>query len=89
MDVNIQKPKLPEYSRLAKELKSGSLYEHYSGKQYKIITVARHTETLEEVVVYQALYGDMNFWVRPLEMFCGDVEIMGCIVPRFRYLDSI
>lgn len=86
--MDLQKPKLPEYSKLAKEFKLDYTYEHYSGKQYKIIAIGRHTETLEEVVVYQGLYGDTEFWVRPLEMFCEEVEINGEVVPRFRSLNN-
>lgn len=45
------------------------LYEHYSGKQYLVFGIARHSETLEEMVVYQQLYGDFRLWVRPKVMF--------------------
>jgi len=44
-------------------------YEHYKGKQYEVIGVAVHSETLEEFVVYKALYGEAKLWVRPLKMF--------------------
>lgn len=44
------------------------LYQHYKGPQYRVFNVARHSETEEEVVFYQALYGDYGFWVRPLSM---------------------
>ncbi len=63
------------------------IYRHYKGKLYKIIGVGRHSETLEEVVIYQALYdgefGKKAIWVRPLKMFMEDVEIEGKKVPRF------
>ncbi|WP_147469735.1 DUF1653 domain-containing protein, partial [Pseudomonas savastanoi] len=42
------------------------LYRHYKGPQYRVFSVARHSETEEEVVFYQALYGDFGMWVRPL-----------------------
>lgn len=67
------------------ELKLGE-YEHYKGKRYKVIGVARHSETLEELVVYQALYGEYGLWVRPLKMFMEEVEIDRKRVPRFKYL---
>ncbi|MFH0987931.1 MAG: DUF1653 domain-containing protein, partial [Parcubacteria group bacterium] len=57
-------------------LKPG-LYKHYKGKQYKVIGVARHSETLEELVVYRALYGKQELWVRPLAMFEEEVEVSG------------
>jgi len=66
-------------------------YRHYKGKEneiYKVIGVAKHTETLEELVVYQALYGEGQIWVRPLEMFCGNVEVDGKKVPRFSFIEE-
>ena len=66
------------------------LYEHYKGKHYEVLDVARHSETLEPMVVYKALYkGDFpegSLWVRPLSMFKEDVLVNGKHVPRFRYL---
>ncbi|MBY8960568.1 MULTISPECIES: DUF1653 domain-containing protein [Pseudomonas] len=59
------------------------LYKHYKGQQYRVFNVARHSETEEEVVFYQALYGDYGFWVRPLSMFVESVEVDGEQVPRF------
>lgn len=61
-------------------------YEHYKGKRYKVIGIARHSETLEELVVYQSLYGEMDLWVRPLGMFLEEVEVDGKKVPRFRFI---
>ena len=49
--------------------------------------MARHSETLEELVVYQKLYDDCSLWVRPLKMFLEDVEVKGKIAPRFRYVN--
>lgn len=66
-------------------LKPGK-YQHYKGKEYRALGLARHSETLEELVVYQALYGDHDLWVRPLKMFSEEVEIDGQKVPRFKYL---
>lgn len=63
-------------------------YKHYKGKEYEVIGTAKHSETLEDLVVYRALYGDYGLWVRPLKMFLEDVEIDGKKIPRFQYLIS-
>lgn len=67
------------------------IYEHYKGKWYEVIGVARHSETLEELVVYRALYnseefGDNALWVRSKKMFLKDVEIDGIRRRRFEYI---
>jgi hypothetical protein len=59
------------------------LYRHYKGNDYRVIGVARHTETEEVLVVYQALYGERGLWVRPAMMFIEMVEVAGRRVPRF------
>lgn len=59
------------------------LYRHYKGPEYRVFSVARHSESEEEVVFYQALYGDYGMWVRPLSMFLESVEFDGEQVPRF------
>jgi len=64
------------------------MYEHYKGNRYEVIGVAKHSETLEELVVYRALYGTRETWVRPLSMFFEDVEVEGKRVPRFRRIDA-
>jgi len=66
-------------------LKSG-LYQHYKGPQYKVLYVATHSETQEQLVIYQALYGEFGMWARPLSMFLETVEKDGQIIPRFAYL---
>ena len=64
------------------------LYQHYKGPQYRVFSVARHSETEEEVVFYQALYGDYGFWVRPLSTFLASVEVDGEQVPRFAFVHA-
>lgn len=60
-------------------------YRHYKGREYLVIGVARHSETGESLVVYQALYGEKGLWVRPLSMFRESVETAGGRVPRFTF----
>ncbi|KKQ23783.1 MAG: hypothetical protein US35_C0001G0027 [Parcubacteria group bacterium GW2011_GWA2_37_10] len=61
-------------------------YEHYEGKQYEVLGIAKHSETLEEFVVYKALYGEGELWVRPLKIFLEEVESNGKKVKRFKYI---
>lgn len=58
-------------------------YRHFKGNEYEVLGVARHSETLEDMVVYRALYGDGGLWVRPAAMWSETVEKDGCRVPRF------
>ena len=59
------------------------LYRHYKGCQYEVIGTARHSETLEPMTVYRALYGAHGLWVRPAAMFNEKVLIDGVMQPRF------
>jgi len=61
-------------------------YQHYKGNEYLVLEVARHSESLEELVVYRQDYGERGLWVRPRCMFDETIEINGVILPRFRYL---
>lgn len=66
-------------------------YRHYKGNEYEVMGIARHSETLEELVVYKALYddegsGESTVWVRPKEMFLEEVEAGGRKMPRFERL---
>ena len=66
-------------------------YRHYKGKEYEVIGVAKHSETLEDLVVYRALYdseefGDKALWVRPQAMFLEEIEIDGKKALRFEYI---
>jgi cyclomaltodextrinase / maltogenic alpha-amylase / neopullulanase len=64
------------------------IYRHFKGKQYQVIGVAKHSETLEELVVYQQLYGNKELWVRPLKMFLESVEVNGKQAPRFEFISE-
>lgn len=63
-------------------------YRHYKGLEYTVVGTARHSETLEEHVVYRQEYGDHGLWVRPKKMFSETVKIDGKDVPRFQSLGS-
>lgn len=63
-------------------------YRHYKGNDYTVLGTARHSETLEELVVYRPEYGDRGLWVRPRSMFTEMVSVEGAEVPRFRPLGS-
>ena len=66
------------------------IYRHFKGNYYELLGVARHSETLEELVVYRALYGERGLWVRPLSMWNETVMRDGKPVPRFvRVEDSV
>lgn len=60
-------------------------YRHFKGMPYRVLGVARHSETMEEHVVYQALYGDHGLWVRPAAMFAETVEHEGRVQSRFAF----
>jgi len=59
------------------------LYRHYKGMLYEVIGTARHSETLEPMTVYRALYGQHGLWVRPAAMFAEEVLVDGMLRPRF------
>lgn len=63
----------------------GGIYRHYKGNNYRVLGEARHSETLEALVVYQALYGERGLWVRPKAMFLETVRVDGREMPRFAY----
>ena len=67
------------------ELKLGR-YRHFKGMEYEVLGIASHSETLEQLVVYRALYGEGALWVRPLRMWGETVVRDGVSVPRFTYV---
>lgn len=61
-------------------------YRHHKGGDYEVFGVARHSETLEPLVIYRPLYNDSGWWVRPHAMFFGRVTRDGVERPRFEYV---
>ena len=69
------------------EIKPGR-YRHFKGNEYEVIGVAKHSETMEELVVYRALYGECGLWVRPASMWNGQVERDGKKFQRFTLIQE-
>lgn len=69
-----------------REIRIGQKYRHFKGKEYQVLHLARHSETMELMVVYRALYDDYGIWVRTLDMFLEQVEINGRFINRFEEL---
>ncbi|MCC6138138.1 MAG: DUF1653 domain-containing protein [Bdellovibrionaceae bacterium] len=69
----------------------GGMYKHYKNKMYRVIGTALHTETMEEVVVYEALYvNDLGqLWVRPKRMFLEEISTPDYQGPRFKFIKEI
>ena len=74
---------------MKKTLQMG-LYRHYKGKLYNVHGIATHSETLEDLVLYECLYENeiSSSWARPLKMFIENVELDGKLVPRFEYIGN-
>ncbi|NVN96784.1 DUF1653 domain-containing protein [Candidatus Nomurabacteria bacterium] len=76
-----------------KNLEIGAIYKHYKGNRYEVVGVANHSETLEEMVIYKALYnikgyGENSLWVRPKEMFLENVIVNGVEMERFEKVEQ-
>lgn len=69
------------------EIKIGK-YRHFKGNEYEVVALAKHSETLEPMVVYRALYGDGGYWVRPAAMWNETVERDGKTLQRFTYIEE-
>lgn len=67
------------------EIKEGK-YRHFKGNEYEVIGTAKHSETLEEMVVYKALYGEGGLWVRPASMWNETIERDGKTFQRFEFI---
>ena len=71
--------------KLMSEIKRGK-YRHFKGNEYEVLYLAKHSETQEDLVVYKALYGDGEVWVRPAKMWNETVEREGKTFPRFTFI---
>ncbi|MBP1552585.1 MAG: DUF1653 domain-containing protein [Oscillospiraceae bacterium] len=63
-------------------------YRHFKGNEYEVLYIAKHSETMEEMVVYKALYGEGGVWVRPLDMFCETITRDGKTFKRFEKIEG-
>lgn len=71
-----------------RKIKIGRKYRHFKGKEYLVLYVAKHSETLEDMVIYEAFYGDRKVWVRPIDMFLGKKEVNGKEIYRFEEIND-
>ena len=62
---------------------TGKYYRHFKGNLYRVLYIAKHSETLEDIVVYQAMYGERGIWVKPKAMFEEEIERDGKSIRRF------
>ncbi len=70
------------------EIKLGK-YRHFKGNEYEVIGIGKHSETLEEMVIYRALYGDGGYWVRPAGEWNEEVVRDGKTFKRFTYIEEV
>ena len=70
------------------ELVKKGVYRHYKGNLYAVVDLATHSESLEKMVVYRALYGDFGLWIRPLSIFLEKIEFNGKIQNRFEWVSE-
>ena len=71
-----------------KKIEIGGIYKHFKGGEYKVIGIAKHSETLEDFVVYKALYGKKDLWIRPLKIFLEKVTVNSKKVNRFQKIKT-
>lgn len=78
---------IPAFSSEAKNFQHGR-YRHYKGGEYQTHFIARSSETLEEMIVYQDLHEPEKVWCRPLKLFLESVNVNGSVIPRFSKMNS-
>lgn len=76
-----------ERGKIMEEIKLGK-YRHFKGNEYEVIALAKHSETLEPLVVYRALYGSGEVWVRPASMWNETLEKDGKLYRRFTFIEE-
>lgn len=86
--VVFSKPSTVKHGASQRIIKIGKKYKHFKGNEYLVLHLAKHSETIEDLVVYQALYGERGIWVRPLEMFVEQVEVNGKSINRFKEIEE-
>jgi len=64
------------------------IYRHYKGNEYEVFGFAKHSETLEDMVIYKSLYGEGSTWVRSLSMWDNPIKLNGKTVKRFEYIED-
>ena len=69
-------------------IRIGGKYRHFKGNTYRVLHIAKDSETLEKLVVYQGLYEEGGIWVRPLDMFLGQKEFDGRLINRFDLIEE-
>lgn len=74
---------------MTEKIHIGGTYLHHKGKKYVVVGVAPHTETLEELVIYRAIYDDGALWARPKKMFLEKIEKDGKLVARFKLIKKV
>lgn len=77
-----------QYEEAVQTIEPG-IYQHFKGNYYEVLYIARHSETVEPMVVYRALYGDRGVWTRPAYMWNETIERDGQLVQRFRKLSRV
>ena len=70
------------------DIKINGIYRHYKGNMYKVIAIGKYSETLDQLVVYQALYGNNEIWCRPISMWNDDINVDGKIQKRFQITEE-
>jgi hypothetical protein len=78
-----------DFGELIMQTIKPGIYQHYKGNLYQVVETCRHSETLETLVVYRALYGERGLWVRPYAMFIENVLVEGKSVPRFQWMRDV